>query len=194
ADSDTANKDRALLGAKTSQLLRDLDTLVTCRNPYTMADTEVPLYFNSISPATDERAAFFAASDLLLNLAEQRAQTAQTALDTVRLRWDQARQSQIQQLQADAARQIRVDELTTMYGEAMIRLCGISDRLPSEVLQDIGAGTFSVDTCFIKPPGPNNTCPTSSTSGPVMDADPTCYRGTLGGSLMDIRSSYHAQQ
>jgi len=61
-------------------------------------------------------------------------------------------------------------------------------------MQDINAGTFSVDTCFIKPPGPNNTCPTSSTSGPVMDADPTCYRGTLGGSLMDIRSSYHAQQ
>lgn len=196
ADSDSANRDRALLGAKTSQLLRDLDTLVTCRNPYSMADTEVPLYFGSISPATDERAAFFAASDHLLNLAEQRAQTAQTALDTVRTRWDQARQSQIQQLQADAARQIRVDELTTKYGEAMIRLCGISDRLPSEVLQDISAGTFSVDTCFIKPPGPPpaNTCPTSSTSGPVMDADPTCYRGTLGSALMDIRASYHAQQ
>jgi len=196
ADSDSANRDRALLGAKTSELLRDLDTLVTCRNPYSMADTEVPLYFGSISPATDERAAFFAASDHLLTLAEQRAQTAQTALDTVRTRWDQARQSEIQQLQADAARAIRVTEVTTKYGEAMIRLCGISDRIPAEVMQDITSGTFSVDTCFIKPPGPPpaNTCPTSSTSGPVMDADPTCYRGTLGGALMDMRAAYHAQQ
>jgi hypothetical protein len=196
ADSDSANRDRALLGAKTSQLVRDIDTLVACRNPYSMSDTEVPLYFGSIAPATDERAAFFAASDHLLALAETRAQTAQTALDTVRTRWDQARQSQIQQLQDDNARAIRVDEVTTRYGEALIRLCGISDRTPAQILQDVNAGTFSVDTCFIKPPGPppTNTCPTTSTSGPVMDADPTCYRGTLGSSLMDMRAAYHAQQ
>ncbi|HSR99590.1 MAG TPA: hypothetical protein VLM79_21200, partial [Kofleriaceae bacterium] len=196
ADSDSANANRELLGAKTSELLRDIDTLVSCRNPYSMGDTEVPLYFGSISPATDERAAFFAASDHLLSLAEQRAQTAQTALDTVRTRWDQARQSQIQQLQDDTARSIRVDEVTSKYGDAMIRLCGMSDVTAAQVMQDVAAGTFPVDSCFIKPPGPppNPTCPTSSTSGPIMDADPTCYRGTLGGSLMDIRAAYHAQQ
>jgi hypothetical protein len=160
-----------------------------------MASTEVPLYFGSIAPATDERAAFFAASDHLLGLAEQRAQTAQNALDTVRVRWDQARQSQIQQLQDDTGRAIRVDELTTRYGEALIRLCGMSDRTPAQLLQDVAAGTFSVDTCFVKPPAgpPSNACPATSTSGPVMDADPACYRGTLGSALMDMRAAYHAQ-
>jgi hypothetical protein len=194
ADSDSANKERGLLGVKTSQLTRDLVTLVECHNPYGLTDTEVPLYFGSIAPATDEKAAFFAASDHLLALAEQRSQSAQTALDTVRLRWDQARQSQIQQLQDDTTRAIRVDELKTKYGDGLIRLCGISDRTPDAILQDVSAGTFSVDTCFIKPPGANNSCPTQSTSGPVMDADPTCYRGAIGGALMDIRAAFHAQQ
>jgi len=196
AAGDTTQRDRAQLGAGMSQLLRDLDTLVACRPPYALAPTDVPLYFDSISPTTSETQAFFAASDHLLGLAEQRAQTAQAALDTVRTRWDQARQSQLQQLQDDTSRAIRVDELTTRYGEAMIRLCGIADRTAAQVVADISAGTFAFDTCFLKPPGPPPavTCPTSSTSGPVMDADPSCYRGALGGALMDIRSAYHAQQ
>lgn len=193
-DSDSANKDRALVGAKLSQLIRDIDTLVTCRNPYGMTATEVPLYFDSISPLTSETTAFFAASDHLLALAEQRATAAQTALDTVRTRWDQARQSEIQQLQSDTVRTTRVEELTTRYGEDLIRLCGISDRTPDEVIADVNAGTFAIDTCFIKPPGAGNSCPTSSTSGPVMDADPSCYRGVLGTSLMDTRAAYFAQQ
>jgi hypothetical protein len=196
ADSDSANKDRGLLAAKTSQLLRDLRVLVECRNPYGMGDQEVPLYFGSIAPNVNEKAAFFAASEHLLTLAEQRAQTARTALEAVRLRWDQARQSQLQQLQDDTTRAIRVNELKTKYGEALIRLCGISDRSPAQILQQVIDGTFALDTCFIKPPAaaPAPACPTASTSGPVMDADPACYRGALGGALMDIRSAYYAQQ
>jgi hypothetical protein len=192
-DADTTNADRVLLGAKTSQLIRDLTVLTTCRNPYNLTDREVPLYFNGISPTADEKAAFFAASDHLLTLAEQRTATAQTALDAVRTRWDQARTSNIAQLQDDTARASRVDELATKYGEALVRLCGISDRTPQQIIADIDAGTFSIDTCFIKPPQ-GTTCPTSNTSGPIMDADPTCYRGAIGGAVVDIRTAYYAQQ
>lgn len=192
-DSDSANANRVLLGAKTSQLLRDMIALTECRNPYGMAEHEVPLYFGSIAPTSDEKAAFFAASDHLLQLAEQRTQTAQAALDGARAKWDQARQSQIAELQDATSRAIRVDELTTKYGDALIRLCGISDRTADQVIADVRDGSFSVDTCFIKPPT-GNQCPTSNTSGPIMDADPTCYRGAIGSALIDINTAFHAQQ
>jgi hypothetical protein len=189
--SERAEDARQLVRAKRSQIGRRLETLVGCENPYGMAEGEVPLYFGSIAPNIDEKAAFFAASDHLLQLAEQRAATAQGALIAVQSAWNNARLSQIQEQQDANSRAIRVDEMKSKYGEGLRRLCGISDMTADQVMQEVNAGTFDVDTCFVTP---NATCLSQSATGPIMDADPTCYRGVLGAAIMDMRTSYHAQQ
>lgn len=96
--TERAEDARQLLAAKRGRVARGLQQLASCGNPYGMADGEVPLYFGSIAPNANESDAFFAASNHLLALAEQRTSMAQSALATVQGRWDQARQSQLQQL------------------------------------------------------------------------------------------------
>ena len=189
--SERAHDARQLVRAKRSQIGRRLETLVGCENPYSMAEGEVPLYFGSIAPNIDEKAAFFAASSHLLQLAEQRAATAQGALNAVQAAWNNARLSHIQEVQDDNARNIRVDELKTRYGDGLRRLCGIADMTADQVMQEVNAGTFNVDTCFVTP---TTTCLNQSANGPIMDADPACYRGVLGAAILDMRTSYHAQQ
>jgi hypothetical protein len=186
--TDEADQARGLLVVKRSQIARTLRRLRSCTNPYGMGDVEVPLYFGDV---TGETAAFFAASDHLLALAEPRASAAASALDEVRGRWEQARQSQIQQLQSDNARAIRVDELEARFGDQLKRLCGIADQTAEQIVQQVVDGDFSIDTCFVKPTA---TCLSQAPNGPIMDADPTCYRGVIGAQLMDMRAAYHAQQ
>ena len=194
AGSDSSTKDRIQLHVKMSQLIRSLTTLTSCRNPYGMGDSEVPLYFGSVSPQTSETDAFFAASDTLLKIAGDHVSAAQAALTAVRDSWNNARQSQIQALQDSTAKGIRIDELTTKYGSTLIALCGISDQTPAQIMLAVNAGTFPVNTCFILPPGANNHCATQNTTGPVMDADPSCYRGALGAAVIDMNTAYHAHQ
>jgi len=185
--STRANDARKLLQAKRSTIARTLQRLRSCANPYGMAEGEVPLYFGEV---TGETGAFFAASDHLLGLAEPRAQAASNALLEVQGRWDQARQSQIQELQNDTARAIRVEEVESRFVDQLKRLCGTPDTT-EQILQQLHDGTFSVDTCFVKP---TTQCLAAHTGGPITDADPTCYRGVLGAQLMGMREAYHAQQ
>lgn len=173
------------------QISRAVAALRTCKNAYAMGEHEVPLYFNSISPNLNEAAAFFAASDHLLGLAEARVVNAHNALEAVRLRWDQARQSQLQQLQSDTARDIRVDELRTRYGEAMRGLCGIGDLTSHQVASLLEAGTLSPQTCYVKD---TPACQTANATRTIAAVDPTCYRGAIGGALMDLRSADFASQ
>jgi hypothetical protein len=187
-DSERAADARRLLTVKRSQIARALHGLTACHNPFGMTESEVPLYFGDI---TGEVAAFFAASDHLLGLAEPRAGNAAAALANLRSLWDQARQSQLQELQSDTGREIRVEELQSRFGEQLKRLCGIPDRTAAQIMLDVQNGDFSVDTCFVKP---TTACLAAHGSGPIMDADPTCYRGIIGSQLMDARAGYHAQQ
>ena len=189
--SERADAARQLLRAKRSQIGRRLRALVSCVNPYGMGDDEVPLYFGSIAPNVDEKAAFFAASDHLLLLAEQRANGAQAALTDVQTRWNNARLSQLQELQDDTSRAIRVDEMKGKYGDGLRRLCGISDQTAEQVMADVSAGTFDVNTCFVIPTA---SCLTESATGQIMESNPACYRGVIGGALMDMRTAHHGQQ
>jgi hypothetical protein len=179
---------RNLITAKRSAIARALHRLTACANPYGMADTEVPLYFGDLQ---GETAAFFAASDHLLDLAVPRAAAAETALTTMRSLWDQARASKIQQLQSDTSRATRIEEIESSFGEELQRLCGIADLTGAEILAQVRAGEFSIDTCYV---ANTLTCRAQHSTTTIGGADPTCYRGTIGGALMDVRASFHAQQ
>lgn len=189
--SDTTRKDRARLATRRNQISRSVDKLLSCQNVYGLGEREVPLYFGNIAPSTDERDAYFAASDYLQNAADAHVQEAQTALDAVRNAWTNARSSQLQQLATSDSRNIRVGELRVKYGEQLIRLCGMADRTSESVLAEIDNNTFSVDTCFLTP---TTSCVARNVTDPVIDADTACYRGVIGGALLDLRAAMAASQ
>jgi hypothetical protein len=181
---------RKLLQSKRGQIARGLRKLTTCDDYYGMAEGEVPLYFASIEPNVDAKGAFFAPSSYLLGLAEGRVGNAEDAFLRVQSMWQQAQQSKIQQLMDDNSRAIRVDELKARYGEGLRALCGTSGQTTDQIMQRVMSNQFNVDTCFV------NQTPSCITSnqGPIKNAEPTCYRGTIGASLMDMRSAYHSEQ
>ena len=189
--SDRADAARKLLQAKRLELARSLAPM-RCAEPFGMAADEVPIYHNSISPQSDPKGAFFAASDHLLALAEARRREATDALTNARAAWNLARQSEIQQLQSDQARDMRVDELTTKYGDAMRRLCGVPGQTPAQIVAALldPDHPFAVETCFVQP---TPAC-LAQHDGELADTDPTCYRGAIGASVIDIRTAYFAYQ
>jgi hypothetical protein len=189
--SDAAQRARALIAGKRASISRAAERLASCESSYGLTAQEVPLYFGSIAPNIDEKAAFFAASDFLLELAEERTDLAQNALDVVRGRWEQARQSEIQQVLDTNSRNIRVAEVQTKYGEGMRRLCGISDLTAEEVADRLEAGTLSPQTCFVSA---TTACQTQHASKPVSDIDAACYQGAIGGALLDLRAAQAASQ
>lgn len=186
--SDRAQKARALLRVKRSKIVRTLAKLTACNDPYGLEDNEVPLYFGD---PVGETEAFFAASDYLLALAQGRANGAVAALSDVRNRWDSARTSKIQEQLNETARAIRVGEQETRFGDQLKRLCGITERTTAQIIQQVKDGTFVLETCFIDP---KPACSAQLGNVPIMDADPSCYRGIIGAQLMEMRASYHAQQ
>jgi hypothetical protein len=186
--SDRAQKARQQLRAKRSKIVRTLQALHTCDDPYGLDDNEVPLYFGDLNGETE---AFFAASDYLLSLAQARSADAVTALNDVRARWDAARQSKIQEQYNAQSRAIRVGEQEARFGEQLKRLCGITERTTQQIIQQVKDGTFVVDTCFVSP---TTACQAQLSNVTIMDADPTCYRGIIGAQLMDMRAAYYSQQ
>lgn len=187
ADSSArSSKARQALAARRGAVARALGDLGRCTQPYGLARDEVPLYFGDQS---GEVTAFFAASDHLLTLAEQRVGLAQQALNAVRADWDAARQSLIQEQLNDDVRGVRVGELERQYGDRLKRLCGISEITAAQLVQQVRDGSFVLERCFL---APTTACQSAET--PIMDADPTCYRGELGAQLMNARASFHAQR
>lgn len=187
ADSSArSSKARQALAARRGAVARALGDLGRCTQPYGLARDEVPLYFGDQS---GEVTAFFAASDHLLTLAEQRVGSAQRALNAVRADWDEARQSLIQEQLDQDVRGVRVGELERRYGEQLKRLCGITEITAAQVIQQVRDGSFSLDRCFL---APTTACQSAAT--PIMDADPSCYRGEIGAQLMNARASYHSQR
>ena len=194
ADADTSERAAAarhLLAAKRVEIARALG-LTRCTRPFGLAEDEVPLYHGSLSPQADEGAAFFAASDHLLGLASEAANEAFDANELARARWDQARQSEIQQIQSDDARAIRLEEVTDKYGDAMRRLCGTTGKTAEQIVATLmdPQHPFDVDMCFV-----NDTIECHADVGdPITEIDPTCYRGQIGASLLDMRTASFAYQ
>jgi hypothetical protein len=186
--TDRAVKARTELRAKRSAVTRALHKLTSCADPYGLDENEVPLYFGDI---VGETAAFFAASDHMLSLANSRATGAKNALDSLRASWDAARQSKIQEQMTAENRAIRIGEMETRFGDQLKRLCGITERTTQQVIQEVKDGTFNVDTCYV---APTQACQDQHATATIMTADPACYRGIIGAQIMDMRAAYHSQQ
>ncbi|HET9620834.1 MAG TPA: hypothetical protein VFP84_05695 [Kofleriaceae bacterium] len=179
---------RKLVASKANAVARGAHDLATCANPYGIADRQVPLYYGGINPPVDAVAAFFGASDHMLGLAEQRVATAQTALANLRSAWLGARNSEIQQVTDDNTRAQRIDDLTTRYGDQIRSLCGIADETSAQIVNEVRAGTFDAATCFVKPSP--TWCRLENLNDQLSNIDPTCYRGTIGSALLDIKAAY----
>jgi hypothetical protein len=191
--SDRAAAARQLLGVRRGAILRALQA-TRCVAPFGMREDEVPLYFNSIAPTASETSAFFAASDHLLGLAADRIATASGSLQAARDAFVQARQSQIQQLESDTARDLRIEAITAQHGDTLRRLCGLTGEsnasIADRVMTPDPADPFAIRTCFVQPTA---TC-RAALDGKLADADASCFRGTLGAEAMDLKSAYFAAE
>jgi hypothetical protein len=185
--SDRTVKARGLLKVKRAQIARSMKLLSSCADPYGMGEREIPLYFGDVDADAEPRRAFFAASDHLIDLASQRTGLASEQLTRFRTYWDSARQSKIQQQQEANTRSTRIEETTSKFGGFLKQVCGITSRTAEQVMLDVEQNRLNIDTCFVKE---TTQCQTNG-NGPILNADPTCYRGSLGSALMDMRAAYN---
>lgn len=191
--SDRAQAARQLVGVRRSEIQRMLQP-ARCVAAFGMGEDEVPLYFNSITPTASETTAFFAASDHLLGLASDRVAVATGSLAEARSAYVQARQSEIQQLESDTARQIRIDAIETQYGDTLRRVCGLTGAsngsIADRVMTPDPEAPFAIGTCFVEP---TPYC-RAQLDGTLADADASCFRGTLGANAMDLKAAYFAAE
>jgi hypothetical protein len=179
--------DAELVRARRGAVARLAAALSRCTSPYGLTDNEVPLYF-ALPDEPSANQAFFAASDYLRGLAAQRVDEAAANFNLFASRWDAARQSQLQEALTSDQRDRRIAELAQRYGEPMRRLCGLEDMTSEEVLAGFTDGTLSVNDCFVRE---TNACRNGNFLEPIRDADPGCYRGQIGASILDVSAAQH---
>jgi hypothetical protein len=135
------------------RLLTSLATLQSGGNPLGLRDDDVPLFFGDVG-GTNSR--YFAASDYLLDgWAAPAVTAAQGSLSAAREAWISRRNSEVQDLDAQANRERILEQISMTYGERIIDNCGpitVGHQLnSSEVLDEWAHENIDLDLCHIDP-------------------------------------------
>lgn len=163
------------LDAARTALIRELEPIVRCADPFGVSPAAVPLYFGD---PLGTSARFFASSDYLLTTwANPAVARAQASLDQARDAWLAKRNSEIQQLQTEQQRAARLEEIEMRYAQPIIELCGLTGVEPLQVL-DMAIDPdrcFKVDSAF---------CQTQQGK-----ASAHCFRGEMGKAALAVISA-----
>lgn len=156
--------------------------LASCREPGTISERDVPLFFGD---AQTTSARYFAASDYLLSgWAVPAVQSAISALAQARSAFVSNRNSHIQDQMSelDAAR--RLDDLRSTYGRVLLDLCGMSNVESRDVIERISIGgdspvnesaaPINLESCHIR-------SDTAECADPMIATAPVLTHATLGG-------------
>jgi hypothetical protein len=134
-------------------LMTQLVSLQSNANPLGLRDDDVPLFFGDVT-GTNSR--YFAASDFLLDgWAAPAVTAAQGSLNAARDAWVARRNSEVQDLDAQANRERILEQIATTYGEKIIDNCGpitVGHQLSSvEVLDEWANENIDLDMCHFDP-------------------------------------------
>ena len=160
------------------KLVRAVQNLLGCSNPFGVTEDYVPLFF--VDP-TGTNSKYFASSDNLLVQARTLVSDAKQSLASVQSAWTDERSSLFQQQQVKVTTQTRVDDATSASGRTIATLCGLGSMNPANVLSSFdNGGPLTPDNCYI------DTAIQGCGNPDFVERPANCYRGTLGEAAAAI--------
>jgi hypothetical protein len=171
--------------AARASVVRALDPITNCKDPYGISPRAVPLFFGD---PVGTSAKFFASSDYLMSTwAVPAVEKAKISLDQARDAWLNKRNSEIQQLQTEQQHQARLEQIELGYAQEIISLCGLTGVDPLNIIEKFAGDDpddLSPDTCF--------KLTYAACDGPEAGASAGCFRGEMGKAALTIISASRA--